>query len=323
MNAFNIILNEYKLKKIRSFLSISLLIFSTLLFCGCGKVATETGGSGGSSPIEVPSVSDFVILESTAFVMGGSRYDNPIHNVTLSKFAIAKCETTQEEFASVMGYNNSEFPGAKRPVEKVSWYEAVAYTARKTLAATDVDAETKEDIKNIFGGTVLNADKAAPINYAQAKEYLEYALATNGCYRLPTEAEWEYAARGGTSTTYIWGDAFSSGSLEPYAWSKYNSSGSTHPVGEKQANDYGLYDVWGNVWEWCMDDYDEYFTDRGSVTDPVNLPLPVDWWEYPVLRGGSWGGGDNTDIFRSEYRYGSFVSTRDEYYGFRVARTVK
>jgi formylglycine-generating enzyme required for sulfatase activity len=128
-------------------------------------------------------------------------------------------------------------------------------------------------------------------------------------YRLPTEAEWEYACRAGSKTAYSFGE--SSESLGDYTYFQGNSNGQTHPVGEKKANAWGLHDMHGNVWEWCSDWYGEY--PKGAVSDPVG---PREG-SCRVLRGGSWYGG--AALCRSAYRYWLIPSYRLDDFGFRVA----
>ncbi len=128
-------------------------------------------------------------------------------------FSIGVYEVTQEQYAAVMGSNPSRFRGANNPVEQVDWYDAVAYCAKLSSLPAEVAA-----------GRV---------------------------YRLPTEAEWDYAGRAGTATKYSFGN--DEKDLGKYAWFKENSGGTTHAVGEKLPNGWGLYDMHGNVSEWCSD----------------------------------------------------------------------
>jgi formylglycine-generating enzyme required for sulfatase activity len=129
-------------------------------------------------------------------------------------------------------------------------------------------------------------------------------------YRLPTEAEWEYACRAGTTTAYGFGDDASG--LGDYGWFDDNSDSSTHSVGEKKPNAWGLYDMHGNVWEWCQDWYGDY--PSGSATDPTGATSG-----YGVIRGGSWV--NNAGSCRSANRRRSTPEGRSSYLGFRVLRS--
>jgi formylglycine-generating enzyme required for sulfatase activity len=170
-----------------------------------------------------------------------------------------------------MKNNPSYFKGAENPVEQVSWEDAVEFCRKLSE---------------------LSAEKAA-----------------GNVYRLPTEAQWEYACRAGTTTQFSFGDDESD--LGDYAWYRENSASKAHPVGGKQPNAWGLYDMHGNVWEWCQDWYDDY--PSGAVTDPTG---PADG-SGRVIRGGGWD--FIAEICRSAYRSGfgpSFRSLSD--CGFRV-----
>jgi formylglycine-generating enzyme required for sulfatase activity len=135
---------------------------------------------------------------------------------------------------------------------------------------------------------------------------------TGKTYRLPTEAEWEYACRAGTTTRYYFGD--DANQLENYAWYSENSNGTTHPVGQKKPNAWGLYDMSGNVWEWCEDDWHKNYI---GAPDDGSAWLNIDN-DYPILRGGSWCNLPNN--CRSAFR--NYIFRRDSRYtgcGFRVA----
>jgi len=135
---------------------------------------------------------------------------------------------------------------------------------------------------------------------------------TRQAVRLPTEAEWEYACRAGTTTRFSFGDK--DGVLGDYAWYDGNSGGTTYPVGQKKPNAWGLYDMHGNVWEWCADWNGDY--PKGAVTDPQGPGAG----EYRVLRGGAWL--YSPDDCRSAYRSGNGPNSRDFNYGLRVAVSV-
>jgi len=211
--------------------------------------------------------------------------EGPQTAVTLTKgFWMGKYEVTQGEYLAVMGSNPSWFqpPNAtadtNRPVEQVSWNDATAYC----------DALTQ-------------------------RERLAGRIPTNCVYRLPTEAEWEYACRGWTSTRFSYGDDIGYTNLTNYAWYNDNSGGETHGVGQKLPNPWGLYDMHGNVWEWCQDWYGEYA--GGIAVDPRGL----DSGSFRVIRGGSWA---SRDVIawncRSAIRDLSSPDIWDYHFGFRV-----
>ena len=188
-------------------------------------------------------------------------------------FELGVYEVTQEQYEAVMGENPSRFKGAQNPVEKVSWDDAVEFC--RQLSA-------------------LPAEKAS--GYV---------------YRLPTEAEWEYACRAGTTTVYSFGDSDSE--LGDYAWYDKNSGKTTHPVGGRKPNAWGLYDMHGNVWEWCQDRYGDL--PSGSVTDPLGASSGSD----RVYRGGSWS--NFSGICRSAFRIRFTPVNRNLTSGFRVLRS--
>ena len=128
-------------------------------------------------------------------------------------------------------------------------------------------------------------------------------------YRLPTEAEWEYACRAGTTTAWSFGDAESL--LGDFAWFRDNAEETTHAVGQKKPNAFGLYDMHGNVWEWCSDWHGDYAS--GSATDPTGPSSGSD----RVLRGGSWL--NPAGYCRSAFRIRFNQSRRNSNYGFRLA----
>jgi formylglycine-generating enzyme required for sulfatase activity len=205
--------------------------------------------------------------------------DHKAHQVTLTQaFELGQHEVTQEQYEAVMGTTPSHFKGSQNPVEKVSWADAVEFCRK----LSELPAEKK-------AGYV---------------------------YRLPTEAEWEYACRAGTTTKYSFGDDASK--LEQYAWYDKNSDRRTHPVGQKKPNAWGLYDMHGNVQEWCQDWLGDYPSD--SITDPTG---PASGFGR-VLRGGAIN--DQSWYVRSATRNYSQPDLRSNFYGclgFRLARTYR
>jgi formylglycine-generating enzyme required for sulfatase activity len=149
------------------------------------------------------------------------------------------------------------------------------------------------------------------ISWEDCQEYIKVLnTAGKGSFRLPTEAEWEYACRAGSSETFCFGE--DKNQLEDYAWYNANSHGETHPVGQKKPNKMGLYDMHGNVWEWCQDWYDDYSAD--STTDPQGptfSSMPV-----RVFRGGCWRGGP--DFAAAAHRSGRGPAYRSNVLGVRL-----
>ena len=213
--------------------------------------------------VEHPKVAeDMVLVDGGAFKMGdvlgdGNSDEKPIHSVTVSSFYLGKCEVTQKEWKDVIGTNPSFLKSDDLPVEQVSWYDAVQYCNKLSMIT---GLEPCYTIK----GTQVSCD-----------------FSRSG-FRLPTEAEWEFAARGGIHSAgrkYAGGD-----SVDLVAWHTGNSAGGSHPVGHKQANELGLFDMSGNVSEWCWDSYSAYAA--SSQVDPQGTSGTGD----RVLRGGSWYG---------------------------------
>ena len=222
----------------------------------------------------------FVKIPPGTFMMGSPenfphrKQDETLHRVTLTQpFEMGIYEVTQSQYQTVMGTNPSEFEGVNNPVEKITWFEAVDFCKRIT-------------------------------NHPRSK-------AAGYVYRLPTEAEWEYACRSGTTTLYSFGDDASA--LGKHAWYSNNSNKKSHPVGQRQPNAWGLYDMHGNVWEWCMDWYGIYPNSR--VTNPTGPSSG----SIRVFRGG--GFPNDTESCRAANRNWINPSHRDYSLGFSVVRT--
>jgi formylglycine-generating enzyme required for sulfatase activity len=259
---------------------------------------------------------EMVFIPGGTFTMGspksekGRSEDEKQHKVTVSSFWMGKYEVTQKQYKDVTGTNLSNFKGDNLQVEQVSWYDAVEYCNKLS---------EKNGLKSYYKIDKSTEDP----NNKNKDDDLKYTvtiLGGNG-FRLPTEAEWEYACRGGTTTIFHYGDSLDSTMANfdgnnPYNGKKRAYRGKTTEVGSFKPNAYGLYDTHGNVWEWCWDWYDEGYYDKSPVEDPENS----DSGEYRVLRGGSWiSNGDN---LRSADRGWYGAGNRDLDVGFRVVRSV-
>ena len=229
------------------------------------------------------------------------------HKVTLTQaFEIAVTETTQAQFKALMGYSPSGFAscGTSCPVEKVSWHEAAAYC---NALSTKV-GKSKCYSCTGTGSKVTCKDATA---YSGSKIY------TCPGYRLPTEAEWEYAYRAGTTTAFYNGNITKCSGLDPNAdkigWFWDNASKTTHPVAKKTANAWGLYDMAGNGREWC---HDGYKVNLGSAaqTDPVGSG------SNQVYRGGGWD--NSAEALRAARRLNITATARVSTIGFRPVRTL-
>lgn len=282
---------------------------------GCGQTKTE-------SIAKLPAISsDFILIPAGTFKMGSNSnqgYDNnmPVHNVTISKaFYMCDHEVTQKEYEDVMETNPSyhktgAYEGEvqeNRPVEQVSWYMAIVYCNKRSLA------ENLTPCYTISGKTNPSEWGEIPTSQDETWDKVECNWTANG-YRLPTEAEWEYAARAGDTTvdSLTWSGTNAETSLIDYAW---YARGKTHEVKKTTggANVFGLYDMCGNVFEWCWD-WNGLYSAR-AATDPRGVTSGSD----RVNRGGSY-------ICNSRC---CAVSYRDYYYpgdsrydiGFRVVRS--
>jgi formylglycine-generating enzyme required for sulfatase activity len=227
-------------------------------------------------------LNSLVPIPAGSFMMGSTdneneyaQYTTPVHQVTLQAFDIGAYEVTQAQYLAVMGTNPSYFQGTSYP----------------DSASRPVEM----------------------VNWYDARAFCTALSALTGrTFTLPSEAQWEYACRAGTTTLYSYGD--SDALLGDYAWWSLNSGGQTHPVGTKLSNNWGLYDMMGNVWEWCLD---------SLHTNYVGAPNDGSAWEPDtgsnrLIRGGSWNNGAPW-IFRSAFRaYDDYPGFRSYNIGFRV-----
>ena len=261
-----------------------------LFFCAKGETSKNM-----TIPLSDTVSLDMIWIEPGTFMMGsptdelGRDSDETQHQVTLTRgYWLGKYEVTQAQYEAVMGTNPSYFKGADFPVEQVTWNDAVKFCEWLTV-----------------------------------QERVAGRLPEGYEYTLPTEAQWEYACRAGTTTAFNNGTNIPTmlqredrpcPNLDPLAWYYYNSGeydGEPFPVGQKQPNAWGLYDMHGNVWEWCLDWYGSY--PSSAVTDPKG----VSTGSSRVVRGGSWAYYANG--CRSAYRGYGHPDNRWDSIGFRVA----
>ncbi len=248
-----------------------------------GDTAESVGPT--ATPIATPTMVD---------VQGGN-FNNGISDVTVSSFRMSATEITQAQYQVVTGSNSSHFVGdSSRPVDSVSWYDAVEFCNKLS------ERDGLSDVYAIAGRTPATG---FPITSAT----VTMDMTKNG-YRLPTEAEWEFAARGGNLTrgyTYA-----GSNTIDDVAWYVDNSGNASHSVGTKAANELGLYDMCGNVREWCWDWYGAY--SNGTTTDPTG----------PSSGPGRVGRGGNLDVIpnycTASYRFYYIQSSNPIDFGFRV-----
>ncbi|MBO7106802.1 MAG: formylglycine-generating enzyme family protein [Verrucomicrobia bacterium] len=238
---------------------------------------------------------DMIWIEPGSFMMGspegekGRDAEETQHRVILTQgYWLGKFEVTQGQYKAIMGSNPSYYGGDEKPVEQVRWETAMEFCAKLT------------EIEKAAG--------RLPDGYK---------------YTLPTEAQWEYACRAGTTTALNSGKNLSNSSqcpeVEKVAWYFFSGAGMTSVVGQKQPNAWGLYDMHGNVKEWCLDWYNENYYQSSPSEDPTGpaAPIDYDYNNYKVVRGGGWAtyAYDCRSASRGKY----YEDRYDRYTGFRVA----
>ena len=274
--------------------SLFLLPVTLALLQGCERKTPQSSpkaAAKGSTETPTESKVEMVLIPGGRFTMGDKdEVDAPPHEIVVSPFYMDKYLVTQEQYQRFVGDNPARWKGPKNPIEQVRWSDAVKFCNARSLA---------EGLQPCYDLKTWQCDFAA-----------------NG-YRLPTEAEWEYACRAGTQTAYFFGNDASK--LADYAWFDKNSGGHPQPVGLKRPNPWGLYDMIGNVWQWCNDFYKvDYYQES-----PKENPLGPAAGETRVVRGGAWK--FSAQNCRSGYRYYENPGYVDvcfgyDIYGFRCVR---
>jgi formylglycine-generating enzyme required for sulfatase activity len=242
-----------------------------------------------------------VRINPGTFTMGSTKDEDekPEHEVEITKaFYMGVYTVTQAEFKKVMGYNPSYFS------QDGEGKTGVTYGVKPAGGKAKVPADTsKFPVENV--------------SWEEAKEFCEKLTKEEKSkrreYRLPTEAEWEFACRAGTRTKYHSGE--DEDDLKKVAWYTANSDSRTHQVGTKDANAWGLHDMHGNVWQWCADCYAKDYYRKSGKEDPKGPESGTS----RVLRGGSWFIDDDARKCRSASREFSDPGIRDHVNGFRVA----
>jgi formylglycine-generating enzyme required for sulfatase activity len=279
-----------------------LLSAGLLLLPGCErtpgtdvpKPTKDRAGQSASVSPNVPNTpKEMVRIPGGRLQMGDNQeVDAKPHPVAVSAFFMDKTLVTQDQYEKAMGENPSRWKGGGNPVEQVRWSDAVRFCNKRS---------EREGLQPCYDLKTWKCDFDA-----------------DG-YRLPTEAEWEYACRAGTTTAYFFGDDPSK--LGDYGWFDKNSGGHPRPVGQKQPNAWGLFDMCGNLWEWCNDFYKVDYYSESPLTDPKG----PDAGQTKVVRGGAWR--FSAERCRPDYRYNENPGYADvcfgyDIYGFRCVRKI-
>ena len=303
---------EGKNNKTKVFKWAAVLMLAAMMIVGCKQAQGNSSGEEETPADKTYTVGEvrFTMKDIAAVTNGtvghADKSDNAPHTVSLTAYRIGETEVTQELWQAVMGNNPSRFSSSpasgetqgKRPVEKVTWYDCIAFCNELTKKVAELGES--QCVYIVDGHTYGTAD-------AMAEKVPVMDMSKKG-FRLPTEAEWEWAAMGGT--TDKWAGTNTEGELANYAWYNANSGNETHEV-KKKPNGYGLYDISGNVWEWCWDRYINATPEGGQ--DPADAASG----NNRVIRVGSWNNNANNAV--RAFRDFNGPDIRGDYLGLRVA----
>jgi formylglycine-generating enzyme required for sulfatase activity len=251
---------------------LSFAFLVTLTLHGCSGSGSGAGEAPGGTPSIIVTASgvEMVLIPGGWFEMGndgGNEDEKPVHRVWVDPFLMDKYEVTQDQYRQLQLSDPSRFAGDRLPVEQQTWIDAIRFCNERSY---------EEGLDPCYDEDTLECD-----------------FGVSG-YRLPTEAEWEYATRAGTDTRFFFGA--DPGRLGQYAWTEDNAGPGTHEVGTRRPNPWGLHDLYGNVAEWVHDYYGEDYY-RSS---PQRNPRGPGEGEFRVLRGGGWS--SNPQTIRSSHR---------------------
>lgn len=266
------------------------------------EVATAFRGRFGQDLAVMLTRPPMVLVDGGTFRMGSEDEadERPVHTVTVGDFLMGRTEVTQEQYTGILGNNPSLFTqgsdARRQPVERVTWFDAVEYCIRLSL---------QDGLEPVYTLAQRNPEAGYPIKAAEVTQDR-----TKNGYRLPTEAEWEWASRGGKLSR----GTLLSGGNDPALVAWTDGTAGPGPVAAKQPNELGLYDLSGNVWEWCSDWYGKYPAE--AKADPSGPPQGI----LRVGRGGSW----HAAAWNARVTARSFDNpgARSANLGFRVVRTV-
>jgi len=248
---------------------------------------------------------EMILIEEGSFQMGNIQHDRntderPIHKVILDAFEIGKYEVTNAEYVLFLNDGDTKWNAGER-----SFYENAIRSNSKII----LDETKKFSIKSGY-----EKHPVQKVSWHGAISYIAWLSDITGKnYRLPTEAEWEYAARAGTTSSWSCGD--DDKEIPDYAWYNGNLTNNPHPVGQKKPNLWKLHDTHGNVWEWVNDWYDQDYYSRSPVRNPKGPENGTD----RVIRGGYWH--NNSSDLRTAHRGNNLPGTRLDSIGFRLARS--